>query len=38
MSHKNFRAIYTNHDENFFGEPKFDVTKKYNKQFNVNPS
>ena len=26
MSHKNFRAIYTNRDENFYGE--FHVTKK----------
>jgi hypothetical protein len=26
MSHKNFRAIYTNRDENFYGE--FHLTKK----------
>ena len=26
MSHKNFRAIYINRDENFYGE--FHVTKK----------
>ena len=33
MSHKNFRAIYTNRDENFYGEPvcrqaRFHLTKK----------
>ena len=27
MSHKNFRAIYTNRDENFYSETKFDETK-----------
>ncbi len=26
MSHKNFRAIYTNRDENFYGE--FHLAKK----------
>ena len=27
MSHKNFRAIYINRDENFYGETKFDEAK-----------
>ena len=29
MSHKNFRAIYTNRDENFYGE--FHLTKNNKK-------
>lgn len=35
MSHKNFRAIYTNRDENFYGELHVAKTIKLTHEINL---